>query len=153
MLKVTNNVLEEIKEGQRTDPELVKQQELINQGRGVDFKVNEDGIMRINNMICVPYILGLKESALGEGHKSKLSNHPGANKMYQDLRKIFLWPGMKKDVAEFVYACLTCQKSKIEHQKPIGLMQPLSIPEWKWDSISMDFVTSLPRTAVGHDSI
>jgi hypothetical protein len=53
MLKVTNNVLEEIKEGQRTDPELVKQQELINQGRGVDFKVNEDGIMRINNMICV----------------------------------------------------------------------------------------------------
>jgi hypothetical protein len=153
MLKVTNNVLEEIKEGQRTDPELVKQQELINQGRGVDFKVNEDGIMRINNMICVPYILGLKESALGEGHKSKLSNHPGANKMYQDLRKIFWWPSMKKDVAEFVHACLTCQKSKIEHQKPIGLMQPLSIPEWKWDSISMDFVTGLPRTTAGYDSI
>jgi hypothetical protein len=53
MLKVTNNVLEEIKEGQRTDPELVKQLELINQGRGVDFKVDEDGIMRINNRICV----------------------------------------------------------------------------------------------------
>jgi hypothetical protein len=60
---------------------------------------------------------------------------------------------MKKDVAKFVYACLTCQKSKIEHQKSIGLMKPLSIPEWKWDSISMDFVTSLPWTAVGHDSI
>jgi hypothetical protein len=122
MLKVTNNVLGEIKEGQRTDPELVKQLELINQGRGVDFKVDEDGIMRINNRICVPDMPELKKGILEEGHKSKLSIHPGANKMYQDLKKIFWWPGMKKDVAEFVYACLTCQKSKIEHQKPIGLM-------------------------------
>ena len=60
---------------------------------------------------------------------------------------------MKSDVARFVYACLTCQKSKVEHQKPAGLMQPLEVPEWKWDSISMDFVTGLPNTLRGHDSI
>ncbi|XP_058784505.1 uncharacterized protein LOC131659315 [Vicia villosa] len=60
---------------------------------------------------------------------------------------------MKEDVAQFVYSCLTCQKSKIEHRKPAGLMQPLGIPEWKWDNISMDFVTGLPKTASGHDSI
>lgn len=60
---------------------------------------------------------------------------------------------MKKDVAKFVYSCLNCQKSKIEHQKPPGLMQSLSIPEWKWDSISMDFVTSFPKTYKGSDTI
>ncbi|XP_073223448.1 uncharacterized protein [Cicer arietinum] len=66
--------------------------------------------------------------------------------MYKDLKKIFWWPKMKKDVAEFVYACLTCQKSKIEHHKPLGLMQPLSISYWKWDTISMDFVDGLLGT-------
>ena len=60
---------------------------------------------------------------------------------------------MKKEVAKFVYACLTCQKSKIEHQKPLGLMQPLGIPEWKWDNVSMDFMSCFPKTAKGNDSI
>jgi len=57
---------------------------------------------------------------------------------------------VKRDVAQFVYACLICQKSKDEHQKPVGLLTPLDVPEWKWDSISMDFVTSLPNTPRGH---
>lgn len=60
---------------------------------------------------------------------------------------------MNKDIVEFVYACSTCQKSKIEHQKPLGLMQPLSILECKWDSISKDFVTSFPITSKGNDLI
>lgn len=60
---------------------------------------------------------------------------------------------MKKELAEFVYACLTFQKSKIEHHKSLGLMQLLSIPERKWNNISMDFVTSLPKTMKGYDSI
>jgi hypothetical protein len=60
---------------------------------------------------------------------------------------------MKKEIAEFVYACLVCQKSKIKNQKPSGLMQPLFVPEWKWDRISMDFVGALPKTAKGFDSI
>ena len=59
----------------------------------------------------------------------------------------------KRDVAQFVYACLTCQISKVEHQKPAGLLTPLDVPEWKWDNISMDFVTSLPNTPRGHDAI
>ena len=70
--------------------------------------------------------------------------------MYQDLKKVFWWFGLKRDVAQFVYAYLTCQKSKVEHQRPAGLLQPLDIPEWKWDSISMDFVTGLPVTQRGH---
>ena len=60
---------------------------------------------------------------------------------------------MKKQIAEFVYACLTCQKEKIEHQKPLGKLQPMFIPEWKWDSIAMDFVSGLPRTSAGIDAV
>jgi len=81
---------------------------------------------------------------LEEGHKSHLSLHLGMTKMYQDLKEIFWWQGMKKDVAQFVSACLTCQKAKVEHQRPSGILQPLEILVWKWDSIAMDFVTHLP---------
>lgn len=65
--------------------------------------------------------------------------------MYHDLKKMFWWPCVKKDVAEFVYSCLACQKSKIEHQKLYELMQPLSIHKWKWDGISMDFMVGCQR--------
>ena len=70
----------------------------------------------------------------------------GSTKMYQDLKKIFWWPGMKRGIAEFVASCLTCQKVKVERQRPAGLLRPLEILEWKWDSITMDFVVSLPKT-------
>lgn len=60
---------------------------------------------------------------------------------------------MKKDIVEFIYACLTCQKSKIGHKKSLDLMQPLDINKWKWDYIAMDFVTSFPKTYQGNDSV
>ena len=60
---------------------------------------------------------------------------------------------MKKDIVEFVSKCLTCQKIKVEHQRPSGPLQPLDIPEWKWESIAMDFVVGLPTIPVGYDSI
>jgi len=95
----------------------------------------------------------LRKMILEEGHGSNLSIHPGATMMYQDLKMMFWWPNMKREVIEFVYACLVCQKAKIEHQRPSGKLQPLEIPQWKWDSISMDFVVGLPRTPKGFDSI
>ena len=102
--------------------------------------------MRCHDRVCVLDVGDLKKRILDEGHRSGLSIHPGATKMYQDLRKLFWWSGMKKDIVEFVYSCLICQKSKIEHQKPCGLLQPLSIPEWTWDRISMDSISVFPRT-------
>ena len=60
---------------------------------------------------------------------------------------------MKKDVADFIVKCLTCQQVKVEHQKPAGTLQILDILEWKWDKITMDLVTGLPRTTKGFDSI
>jgi hypothetical protein len=73
--------------------------------------------------------------------------------MYQDMKKLFWWPGMKKDIAEFVSKYLTCQKIRVEHQRPSRPLQPLDITEWKWESIAMDFVVGLPRTLAGYDSI
>ncbi|GJT37051.1 reverse transcriptase domain-containing protein [Tanacetum coccineum] len=66
---------------------------------------------------------------------------------------MYWWPGMKKDIAEYVSRCLTCLKVKAEHQRPSGLLQQPEIPIWKWEGIAMDFVTKLPRTSSGHDTI
>jgi hypothetical protein len=73
--------------------------------------------------------------------------------MYQDLKRRFWWNGMKRDVAEFVERCSTCQQVKAEHQRPAGPLQPLEIPVWKWEEIAMDFLVGLPRTQAGYDAI
>ncbi|GJS15586.1 reverse transcriptase domain-containing protein [Tanacetum coccineum] len=90
---------------------------------------------------------------MNEAYKSKYSVHPGADKMYYDLRDMYWWPGMKKDIALYVSKCLTCLKVKAEHQRLFGLLQQPKILEWKWERIAMDFVMKLPRTSSGHDSI
>ena len=79
--------------------------------------------------------------------------HPGSTKMYRDLKQFYWWSGMKKDIVDYVSKCLTCQQVKAEHQVPSGLLNPVPIPQWKWDTITMDFVTSLPLTQRKHDAV
>ena len=71
--------------------------------------------------------------------------------MYHDLRRQYYWSGMKKHVGDFVHQCLTCQQVKADHQRLTGLHQPLELAEWKWEHVTMDFVTHLPRTSQWHD--
>ena len=73
--------------------------------------------------------------------------------MYRDLREHFWWNGMKREVAQHVAKCLVCQQVKAEHRRPGGLLQPLPIPEWKWENITMDFVTALPRSSKGNNVV
>jgi len=120
MLKLTSNILEEIKKDQKKDLGLVDCVVLVNQGKGVDFRLDEHGVLMCRDRVCVPDVPELKKRILDEGHRSI---HLGATKMYQDLKKLFWWAGMKKDIAEFVYACWVCLKSKIEHNKPSGFIQ------------------------------
>src|SRR4051812_43238595 len=94
-----------------------------------------------------------RDRVLYEFHNSRCTVHPGTAKMYHDLQRQFRWPRMKRDVAGYVSTCMTCQRIKAEHQRPGGEIVPLEIPKWKWDHITMDFVTGLPRTAQGHDAI
>ncbi|KAG8481101.1 hypothetical protein CXB51_025847 [Gossypium anomalum] len=80
--------------------------------------------------------------------------HPGSTKMYNDLKKkLYWWVGMKRDISEFVSRCLICQQVRAEHQVPSGLLQPVLVPEWKWDRVTMDFVTGLPLTLKKKDAI
>ncbi|GJT09915.1 putative reverse transcriptase domain-containing protein [Tanacetum coccineum] len=90
---------------------------------------------------------------MNEAHATRYFVHPGANKMYYDLRGLYWWPRMKKDIAMYVSKCLTCSKVKAEHQKPSRLLKQPEILEWKWDNIIMDFINKLPRTSSGHESI
>ena len=103
--------------------------------------------------LYVPQIKEIKDIILREAHDSAYSIHPESNKMYQDLKTRFWWHGLKRDVAEHVALCDICQRVKAEHQRPAGLLQPLKIPEWKWDEIRMDFIVGLPRTQSRYDSI
>nr|GEW38641.1 hypothetical protein [Tanacetum cinerariifolium] len=93
-----------------------------------------------------------KDMIMHESHKSKYSIHPGSDKMYQDSKKLYWWLNMKADITTFVSKCLTCAKVKVEHQKPSGLLQQPEIPKWKWEKITMDFVSRLPRTPIGIDT-
>ena len=117
------------------------------------FELTKDGILKFKNRWCVPKIESLRKLILAEAHCSRYTIHPGSSKMYKDLKRNFWWNGMKKEVAEYVEKCLTCQQIKAEHQRPAGMLQPLAIPEWKWDHVTMDFVQGLLKSPKGNDSI
>ena len=101
----------------------------------------------------VPKLTDLREEILKEFHCSRFAVHPCNMKMYRDLRHQYYWSGMKRHVGDFFLQCLTCQQVKAKHQRPAGLLQALEIAEWKWEHITMDFVTHLPRTSWKHDVV
>jgi hypothetical protein len=95
----------------------------------------------------------MTQEVMEEAHDTPLSIHPGSTKMYQDIRQRFWWSNMKQDIARYVAECDVCRRIKAEHQRPAGTLQPLAIPEWKWDKVQMDFITGFPRSQKGHDAI
>ncbi|GKD82247.1 putative reverse transcriptase domain-containing protein [Tanacetum coccineum] len=123
--------------------------------RGMDkaFEVRPDGTRCIKNRSWLPLFGNLRNFIMHEYHKSKYSIHPGSNKMYQDLKKLYWWPNMKVIIAEYVGKCLTCSRIKAECQKPSGLLIQPEIPTWKWERITIDFVTKLTKTSSRHDTI
>ncbi|GJR96159.1 putative reverse transcriptase domain-containing protein [Tanacetum coccineum] len=112
-----------------------------------------DGTLCLHGRSWLPRYGDLRTVIMHESHKSKYSVHPGSDKMYQDMKKLYWWPNMKADIATYVSKCLTCTKVKAEHQRPSGLLVQPKIPEWKWDNITIDFVTKLPKLPQGHDTI
>ncbi|GJU31083.1 putative nucleotidyltransferase, ribonuclease H [Tanacetum coccineum] len=136
--------------------EALKEENVKNENlRGMDksFEIRPDGTRCIKNRSWLPLFGGLRDLIMHESHKSKYSIHPGSDKMYHDLKKLYWWPNMKAIIAEYVSKCLTCSRVKAECQKPSGLLVQPEIPMWKWERITMDFVTKLPKTSTGHDAI
>ncbi|GJV51576.1 putative reverse transcriptase domain-containing protein [Tanacetum coccineum] len=123
--------------------------------RGLEthFERRDDGGIYFFDRIWIPSVGSVRKLIIDEAHTSRYLIHPGADKMYYDLRDLYWWLGMKRDIAEYVSRCLTCSKIKAKHQKPSGLVQQPEIPEWKWEKIIMDLVTKLPRSSSGYDAI
>ena len=147
------SLLNRVLEAQRKDEKIAVIVSQIGNGKEIEFTINEDGVLYYKDRVCVPDDNDLRKAILEEAHSGSFAIHPGSTKMYQDLKMSFWWSGMKRDISEFVTKCLVCQRVKVEHQVPSGLLQPIRIPEWKWDRITMDFVVGLPLTGRKHDSV
>jgi hypothetical protein len=117
------------------------------------FREDAEGTLWFKDRLVVPRKEALKKKILDEARASRYSIHPGSIKMYHDLRQQFWYTRLKRETARYVLECDTCQKVKVAYMKPKGLLQPFSIPDWKWDDISMDFILGLPMTARKFDSI
>jgi hypothetical protein len=140
---------QEIRKGHIGDAKVQEIRDLITEGRGLEFTEDEQGTVWFKDKICVPHIESLRETILKETHDSDYSIHPGSTKMYQDLERKYWWYGLKRHVDMGDVR----QRVKAEHQRPVGLLHPLKIPEWKWEEIGMNFIIGLPRTPIGYDSI
>ncbi|GKA87699.1 putative reverse transcriptase domain-containing protein [Tanacetum coccineum] len=136
--------------------EAFKQENVLVEGLHVldqQMERKEDESLYFMHHIWVPLVGGVRTIIMDEAHKTRYSVHSEADKMFHDLRDMYWWSGIKRDIATYVSKCLTCSKVKAEHQRPSSLLQQPEIPEWKWDNITMDFITKLPRLKSGHDTI
>lgn len=95
----------------------------------------------------------LRNKIIVEHHKTLVTGHNGAAKTLELISRQYWWPGMREQVREFIAHCDSCQRVKAANHRVGGLLQPLQIPTHKWESISMDFITQLPKTPNGHDAI
>nr|GFB69559.1 putative reverse transcriptase domain-containing protein [Tanacetum cinerariifolium]GFB69628.1 putative reverse transcriptase domain-containing protein [Tanacetum cinerariifolium] len=146
MQQILKAQVESLKEGNVQKEDLGRTQKQI-------FEIRSNGIRYHDKRIWLPLHGGLRDLIMHESHKSKYSINPRSTKMYQDLRKLYWWSNMKADIATYVSQCLTCAKVKAEHLKPSGLLQQPEIIEWKWENMTLDFMTGLPRTPSGYDLI
>ena len=153
-LVATPSLLSRLIEYQGQDIEIVSIRDRVQSGTGDEgWTVHSNGSLRYRGRVVVAHSIYLREEILREFHCSRFVVHLGGMKMYQDLRCQYYWSGTKRHVGDFVRRCLTCQQVKAEHQKPSGLLQPLEVAEWKWEHVTMDFVTHLPRTLQRHEAV
>jgi len=144
---------DKILKAQKNDVKAEKIKGEIKLRQETPFQLREDGILAMQKRVYIPEDKDLKENILREAHESRLTVHPGSTKMFKDLKEYYWWPMMKKEIAEYVAKCAICQQVKAEHKRPAGELQPLPIPEWKWENITMDFVSGLPKSKKGNDAV
>lgn len=118
--------------------EHVKSERMVGYLKHLDENAQKLKIFR--GRVWVPKQGEARNLLLEDAHFSRYAVHPGSTKMYRTLKPLYWWPGMKRDIGRYVERCLTCLQVKSNHQKPYGEIQPLPIPEKKWDNIIIDFV-------------
>ncbi|GJR57133.1 putative reverse transcriptase domain-containing protein [Tanacetum coccineum] len=117
------------------------------------FERRDDEGIYFSNQMWISLVGGVRKLITDEAHTTRYSVHPGADKMYYDLRNLYWWPSLKRDIVDYVSKCLMCSKIKVEHQKLSGLLQQPKIPERKWEKITMHLVRKLPKSSSGYDAI
>src|SRR5690606_32643164 len=115
------------------------------------------GLLWINaagkTRLCIPNNNGLRSTLLHDAHDSPLGGHLGFDKTYDTMRRTFFWPRLARDVKTYISTCDHCQRNKPDLQRPAGLVMHLDIPRQRWDTVSMDFIVKLPKTARQFDAI
>jgi hypothetical protein len=154
-ITLTPTLRDEIKAAQQDDERMGHIKRGMQEGdpKVACFDEDAEGTLWFKERLVVPKKEEFKKKILDKAHTSRYSIHPRSTKMYHDLRQQFWWTRMKREAARYVSECDTCQKVKADYMKPGGLLQPLSIPEWKWGDISMDFIVGLPLMARKFDLI
>ncbi|KAL0544046.1 hypothetical protein IC582_019157 [Cucumis melo] len=146
-------LIDRIIKAQLDDARLRKLAEEVRQNQRLNYSLRGDGALMKCDRLCVPSDQTIKDQILEEAHSSAYAMHPGSTKVYRTLKKHYWWPGIKREIADYVAKCLICQQVKPERQRPAGLLNPLPVPEWKWEHVTMDFHLGLPRTTNGNDGI
>jgi hypothetical protein len=146
-------IKEDIIAAQRTDVGMGHLHQRMESREAQCFRQDDDGVLWFKNRLMVLKDFELRRKIMDEAHCSRYSIHPRTNKMYQNLKKNFWWTLMKQKIAKYVSECDTCRRIKTDHLRPVGNLQPLSTPEWKWENICMDFIVGLPHTSCGYNSI
>lgn len=152
-ITIQSHLTSQIKEAQldALEPENITDESLC--GMEKNLEVKENGAYYFMDRIWIPKLGEFRQVVMNEAHKTRYYIHPGADKMYLDIKQHYWWPNQKAEIATYMGKCLTCAKVKMKYQKPSGLLQQSVIPEWKWERITMDFVTKLPKTADILDAI
>jgi hypothetical protein len=113
----------------------------------------KDGLYYKGKTLVLPADAELRQLVLHECHDALYAGHVGTRRTLKNVQRYFYWDGMARDVATYVKTCDSCQRNKSSNQKPAGLLRPLPIPGDTWESVSMDLIVSLPRTAAGYTAI
>jgi hypothetical protein len=152
-ITVETTIRDQIIATQKENKGIVHIKEKVRKEKGSCFRIDEADVLWFKVRLVVPKVPELRQLILDEAHLTKFYIHPRSNKMYHDLKQRFWWTKMKIEIVRYIAKCDTCQRVKAVHLKSAEELQPLPIPAWKWEDISMDFIVSLPKTSRGFDSI
>ena len=152
---IANELLDEIKEAYDDDELLGRDQSAEDRAKAISkHKLKlEDGLWCRQDRYYVPSNKAIKTRLLREAHDSILAGHVGSAKTIELLSRDYYWPRMYEEIKHYVSTCTKCQQNKASHEHPQGLLQPLAIPERRWQQVTMDFITQLPMSKSGHDAI
>lgn len=144
-VEVKSNFVEQVKAKKFKDKRLNALQNKVVNGEVKDATLDVCEVLQFKERLCIPRVDNLIRDVVSDAYGLSYSIHLAITNIYYDLRKIYWWPRINRDIIDYVFNCQNCQQVMCQHQSPAGLLQCIPIPMWKWEHISMDFVVGLPK--------